>query len=312
MLRTFITSLLASTLLAAAAPADDDWYPSKWGADDTLGAINELSPEGVLAAAKLIKTGKTYSLGVETGRTTPAYGARTFQLFAVASGDGSGSTSGKNEGTFNDDWMTTWLGIGTQIDGLGHLGINHRYYNGTHVSEFWQPSGLTRFGTHLLPPIVTRGVLLDIAGLKGTDMLEGGTPIQVADIKAAAKREGVKLRKGDVVIFNTGWQRMATDDPKKFLESEPGLDNDGAEYLAGLDVVAVGSDTWGLDVLPAADPAVVFPVHQTLLAKHGIYILENIRTDELVADEAWEFLFVLGQPKFVGAVQMVINPVAIR
>ena len=312
MLRTFITSLLASTLLAATAAADDDWYPSKWGADDTLGAINELSPEGVLAAAKLIKTGKTYSLGVETGRTTPAYGARTFQLFAVASGDGSGSTTGKNEATFNDDWMTTWLGIGTQIDGLGHLGINHRYYNGTHVSEFWQPGGLTRFGTHLLPPIVTRGVLLDIAGLKGTDMLEGGTPIQVADIKAASKREGVKLRKGDVVIFNTGWQRMATEDPQKFLESEPGLENDGAEYLAGLGVVAVGSDTWGLDVLPAADPTVVFPVHQTLLAKHGIYILENIRTDELVADEAWEFLFVLGQPKFVGAVQMVINPVAIR
>ena len=76
--------------------------------------------------------------------------------------------------------------------------------------------------------------------------------------------------------------------------------------------VAVGSDTWGLDVLPSKDESLVFPPHQVLLAKNGIYILENMRTDELVADEAWEFLFVLGQPRFVGAVQMVINPVAIR
>ena len=92
----------------------------------------------------------------------------------------------------------------------------------------------------------------------------------------------------------------------------PGLDVDGAEYLASLGVVAVGSDTWGLDVFPNKNPDLVFPVHQVLLAKNGIYILENIRTDELVADKVNEFLFVLGQPRFVGAVQMVINPVAIR
>jgi kynurenine formamidase len=307
-----VCALGASFSTISFAAEDDSWYPSKWGADDTLGAINELSPAGVLAAAKLIKTGKTYSLGVETGRQTPAYGSRSFQLFAVASGDGTGSTMGRNRGTFNDDWMTTWLGIGTQIDGLGHLGINHRYYNGTPVEEFWQADGLTRFGTHLLPPIVTRGVLLDIAGLKQVSMLAGGTPIHQSDIKAAAKRQGIKLRRGDVVIFNTGWQALASTDPTKFLESEPGLDVDGAEYLATIGVVAVGADTWGLDVLPNPDPELVFPVHQTLLAKNGIYILENIRTDELVADSAWEFLFVLGQPKFVGAVQMVINPIAIR
>lgn len=319
MIRSFarfvpFCALFALTLLAgsAALAEGDSWYPSKWGADDTLGAINELSPEGVLEAAKLIKTGKTYSLAVETGRQTPAYGSRSFQLFAVASGDGSGATMGGNRGTFNDDWMTTWLGIGTQIDGLGHLGIDHVYYNGTHVSEFWQADGLTRFGTHLLPPIVTRGVLLDIAGLKKVKMLAGGTPIHVSDIKAAAKRQGIELRRGDVVIFNTGWQELATADPTKFLESEPGLDVDGAEYLARLGVVAVGADTWGLDVLPNPDPELLFPVHQILLAKNGIYVLENIRTDELVADSAWEFLFVLGQPKFVGAVQMVINPIAIR
>ncbi len=304
--------ILSHIVLGASASASDDWYPSKWGKDDSLGAINELSPELVLEAAKLIKTGKTYSLGVETGRDTPAFGARSFQLFAVASGDGSGGTMGDNHGTYNDDWMIAWLGIGTQIDGLGHFGINHRYYNGAQISEFWRPDGIVRFATHKLPPIVTRGVLLDIAGLKGVEVLPGGTPINRKEIDAAAKRQGVALRRGDVVILNTGWQALATSDPEKFLSTEPGLDVGGAEYLAKIGVVAVGADSWGLDVLPNPDPSLLFAAHQILLAKNGVYILENIRTDELVADSAWEFLFVLGQPKFVGAVQMVINPVAIR
>lgn len=296
----------------ATAEADEAWFPSKYGAEDTLGAINELSAEGVLEAVKLVKTGKTYALGIETGRDTPAYGSRTFELFAVASGDGTGTSLGRNKGTFNDDWMLTWLGIGTQIDGLGHFGIDHVYYNGNRVADFWRPDGVTKFGTHTLPPIVTRGVLLDAAGHKGVEMLPGGAVIRRADLQAIAEKQGIAIRRGDVVILHTGWQALAGSDPERFLSEEPGLDVDGAEYLASLGVVAVGSDTWGLDVLPNPDPDLVFPAHQVLLAKHGVYILENIRTAELAADRAHEFLFVLGQPRFVGAVQMVVNPVAIR
>ncbi len=304
--------LVAACIWSGSSLAEDSWYPSRYGADDTLGAINNLSPEGVLAAAKLVKTGKTYALGVETGRDTPAFGSRSFELFAVAAGDGSGASLGANKGTFNDDWMLTWLGIGTQIDGLGHLGIDHRYYNGVHISEFWRPDGLIKFGTHELPPIVTRGVLLDIAGFLGKTRLEAGRAINVAEITGAAQKQGVELRKGDVVILNTGWQALAKTDPERFLAGEPGLGEKGAEYLAAKNVVAVGADTWGLDVSPGESEERVFPVHQILLAKNGVYILENIRTEQLLADRAWEFLFVLGQPRFVGAVQMVINPVAIR
>ncbi len=306
---------LALALLVAfvdGAGAEEDWYPSKYGAEDTLGAINELSPEGVLRAVTLVKTGKTYALGVETGRETPAYGERSFELFAVASGDGTGASLGANRGTFNDDWMLTWLGIGTQIDGLGHFGIDHVYYNGNKVQDFWSPGGLKKFATHELPPIVTRGVLLDIAALRGVERLPGGTAIGKREIQSAAEKQKLTIGPGDVVILNTGWQTLATLDPETFLATEPGLDASGARYLASLGVVAVGSDTWGLDVLPNPDPAQVFPAHQILLAKHGVYILENIRTEELVADGVGEFLFVLGQPRFVGAVQMVINPVAIR
>ena len=315
--RSLATDLAASFLISMAlalpgAVAAEDWFPSRYGADDTLGAINELTPAKVLEATQLVKLGKTYALGVETGRETPAYGARSFELFAVAHGDGSGGSLGTNKATYNDDWMFTWLGIGTQIDGLGHFGIDHVYYNGNHVSDFWAAEGLTKFATHELPPIVTKGVVLDIAALRDVPFLVEGDAIGQRDIEEAMKRQNVTFGAGDVVILHTGWQRMASEDPARFLAGMPGLSTEGAEWLAAKRVVAVGADTWGLDVLPAEKEGEVFPAHQVLLAKNGIYILENIRTDELVADQGWEFLFVLGQPKFVGAVQMVINPVAIR
>jgi kynurenine formamidase len=297
---------------AGCATAAEPWYPSKYGRDDTLGAINELSPAGVVAAAKLVRHGKTYALGVETGRDTPAFGARSFELFAVASGDGSGAALGANHATFNDDWMLTWLGIGTQIDGLAHFGIDHVYYNGNRVQDFFAPTGVKKFATHTLPPIVTRGVLLDVAAHRGVARLEAGQVISAEELAAVAERQGTLIRRGDVVLLHTGWQALAKTDREAFLAGEPGLDADGADFLAVQGVVAVGADTWGLDVLPNPDKQQVFPVHQTLLAKNGIYILENVRTDELAADGTEPFLFVLGQPRFVGAVQMVVNPVAIR
>jgi kynurenine formamidase len=305
-------AILLTTTISISAMSQEKWYPSKHGADDTLGAINFLSPAKVLEAAKLITKGKTYALGVELGRDTPAYGTRSFQLFAVGSGDGGGASLGANKATSNDDWMLVWNGIGSQLDGLGHLGIDHRYYNGVHITEFWAADGLTKFGIDKVPPIVTRGVMLDIAAYKGVTMMKAGTPINKADIQGAMKRQDVTVGKGDVVILNTGWQAMSAKDPVAFMAGQPGLGMEGGKYLASLDVVAVGADTWGVEVIPGEDETIIFPVHQELLAKNGIYILENMKTDELVADKVSEFLFVLGQPKLKGAVQGIINPVAIR
>lgn len=292
--------------------ADEDWQTSQWGPDDTLGAINRLSPERVLEAASLIRTGKTYALGVETGPDTPAFPPRSYSMTILQPGDGTGQTLGENRATGNDDMMIAWLGIGSQIDGLGHIGIDHVYYNGHHASDFVTPTGLTKFGTHELPPIVTRGVLLDMTRHYEMDPLPEGTAFNRAEIKAAAEAQGVELREGDVVLFHTGWQALAETDPERFISGEPGLGLDGARYLAGIGAVAIGADNWALEPIPHEDPQLAFPVHVELLAKEGIYILENMNTAELAADEGWEFLFVLGTPRFVGAVQMVINPVAIR
>jgi kynurenine formamidase len=146
----------------------------------------------------------------------------------------------------------------------------------------------------------------------GHDILPTGTPINSADIKAAAKAAGVEIESGDVVLLHTGWLDVMDSDPERFMAGQPGLGLDGAKYLAGLGVVAVGADNWALEALPAEDPNQAFPVHPELLAKNGVYILENMDTRALAADGVSEFLFVLGQPRFVGAVQAVINPVAIH
>ena len=136
-------SLLTSLVSAG------DWYPSQFGADDTLGSINHLTASHVVEAAKLVKSGKTYALGVETGRDSPAYPPRTYSKTVLQLSDGTGTPRGTNKATGNDDLMTTWMGIGSQIDGLGHVGIDHVYYNGNKAQDFVKNTGLTKLSTEM-------------------------------------------------------------------------------------------------------------------------------------------------------------------
>ena len=307
----YVFAFVAIFLVNGVAFADD-WTSSKYGPDDTLGAINLLSAEKVLQASKLIKTGKTYALGVDTGPDSPAYPPRFYSMTILQLGDGTGTPWGANKLTGNDDLMYAWMGVGSQIDGLGHIGIDHIYYNGTKAKDFVNNKGLMKFSTHKLPPIVTRGVLLDMAAYFGKPILDAGTAFNEKEIKAAMAKQSVSIEQGDVVLFHTGWLNKADSDKAAFMQGEPGPGVGGAKFLIGLGAVAVGSDTWGVEAIPFEQEDQAFPVHQELLAKNGVYILENMDTRALAKDQAWEFLFVLGQPKFVGSVQAIINPVAIR
>ena len=171
-------------MCAGAQACAAHWYPSRYGADDTLGAINNLSADKVLQAAKLITTGKTYRLGVETGPESPAYPPRTYSMTVLQLDDGTGTPLGANRATGNDDLMNIWMGIGSQIDGLGHMGIDHVYYNGNHARDFVTPKGLTKLSTHDLPPIVTRGVMIDMAAHMKQAILPAGTAFNSAEISS--------------------------------------------------------------------------------------------------------------------------------
>ncbi|WP_282604327.1 cyclase family protein [Pelagibius sp. Alg239-R121] len=322
MLKKLAVSAVVSIWLSAglsvtlALPADaQDWTTSPWGAEDEIGAVNLITPESVLAASKLIKTGKTYNLGIIVDSKTPAFAPRTLSLTILQPNQISTQGLGDNHMTYNDDIFMGWLGIGPQIDGLAHIGIDHVYYNGHKDSEIAKADGMTKLGLEKLPPIVARGVMLDMAAYYGVDMVEEGTPYTKDDIMGAAKKQGVEIRKGDVVLFHSGWLNLLdgeNPDLKRYVSVEPGIGKSGAEYLVEIGVVAVGGDTWGLEAVPFPEGTGVFEIHQILIPKNGIFILENMDTRELAKDKASEFLFVLGPARLRGAVQMIINPIAIR
>ncbi len=291
--------------------AAQDWTKSKWGTNDELGAANYIKPELVVKAAQLVKVGKTYNLGIETNSKTPAYPPRSFKITIVQPGQAGIDGLGPSKTTYNDDIIDGWVGVGSQIDGLGHIGVGYVHYNGNKNADFADPTGLKKFGVEKLPPLVARGVLLDMAAHFGTDMVKEGTAFNSKEIDEVAKKQGVEIRQGDVVLFHTGWVGLIGKDDKRYNAGEPGLGVDGAKYLVGKGVVAVGADTWGLEVVPFESKN-IFEVHQILLPMNGTYILENMNTAALAADKGYEFLFVLGVPRITGAVQGIINPIAIR
>jgi kynurenine formamidase len=291
-------SLLVPLLLGlfAAPAAAQDWMKSKWGPNDEIGAANYMTPELTVKAAQLVKTGKTYALGIETNSKTPAFPPRGFKITIVQPGQAGIPGLGPSKTTYNDDIIDGWVGVGSQIDGLGHIGVEFVYYNGVKQADFADASGLKKYGVEKIPPLVARGVLLDMAAHFGTGVVKEGTAFN---------------SKGDVVLFHTGWTSLIGKDDKRYNTAEPGLGVDGAKYLVGKGVVAVGADNWGLEVLPFESKN-IFEVHQILLPMNGTYILENMNTAALAADKGYEFMFVLGVPRITGAVQGIINPVAIR
>ncbi|MCP4327225.1 MAG: cyclase family protein [Alphaproteobacteria bacterium] len=311
--RAIIAAISALALSAGAALAQD-CQPSKWGADDEIGAANYVTPERVLAATKLVKKGESHPLGIVIGPDTPAFPPRSLALQVVQPGQHGGQRLGWGyDATYNDDIAQLWFGIGPQIDGLGHLAEDGMYYNCHDEKDFAAVTGLTALSVDKIPPMVARGVLIDMAKHFGKDHLGAGEDFGADDIKAAAEAQGVEIREGDVVLLHTGWtDAMLESDPTAWVSGEPGINVGAAEYLASLNVMAVGADTWGVEVFPLPEgQSKVFYGHVVLLRDNGIYILETMNTGRLAAEGVKEFMFVLGQARIKGTVQMIINPVAL-
>ena len=305
-----VASLATVGVLGTASA--QDWTKSKWGKDDQKGAAKYRTPALAANAAKLVKTGKVYELGIVVTPDTPAYPPRNCKLYIVQPGQQQGGTLGPTKTSYNDDILNCWVGIGSQLDGLGHIGVDNVYYNGNHAKDFVDISGMKKLGVENVPAMVTRGVLLDMAAHYGVEVVKEGTAFNQAEIEAVAKKQGVEIRQGDVVIFHTGWLSLIDKDPKRYASVEPGLGKQGAQYLTSKGVVAVGADTWAVEVIPFEPGVGVFEVHQILLPMNGTYILENMNTGPLAKDKVYEFMFVLGHNKYRGAVQSMINPVAIH
>lgn len=304
-----VAALLILTLTSPAASDErGDWYPSPWGPDDERGAANRLTPAKVLEAKSSIEGGKVYQLGRVYRSDMPFFGKRTYQMRILPVGPFA-----KNELTAHEGFFSGELDqVGTQFDALGHIGVGDRYFNGFRRSDLGDQHGLAHLGVEKVGPIVTRGLLIDVAGYKGVERLEGGYEITAADLEGALERQGTEMREGDAVLIHTGWGSLWATDSVKFNGAGPGIGVEAAQHLVDQEIVMVGSDNGGVEVVPNPDPSLAFPVHQLLLTQNGIYILEAIITEELARDRAYEFAFVFAPLRLKGASGSPGNPIAIR
>lgn len=301
-------------VLGAGSVVAQECKPSKWGADDEAGSVNLSTPERVKAAAGLVKEGKSHPLGIVVDPNMPAFPPRGMMLQIVQPNQQGGRDLTQDFGwpvVYNDDVAQLWFGIGPQLDGLGHLGEAGMYYNCNSVEDISALTGLKKLGVHNVPPMVGRGVIVDIAKHRGVESMNAGDAIGSEEIKAAAAAQGVEFKEGDIILIHTGWTDAKLEsDPTAWVSGEPGLNNEAAVYLASLNPMAVGADTWGVEAVPPAPGDKVFYGHVTLLKENGIFILETMNTGPLTKMGVNEFMFVLGQARVKGAVQMIINPIA--
>jgi kynurenine formamidase len=327
--RTLLLLLLALSLPAAylagnqaarpdasdETPVGPKWWPSEWGADDQRGAANRLTAKKVLQAKDVIRTGKVYQLGRVYEQGMPIPGKRHYSL--TIPGRPTGGPLGKNRIVHNDEMISGEIGqIGTQFDGLGHVGVRvgreDIFYNGFKLSEFGDTYGLKKLGVEQAGAFFTRGVLLDVAAVKGVRSLPAGYVITPADLKKALALAKTDVRAGDVVLIHTGHGFWWMVDNEKYAKGEPGIGLAATRWLTDHKVVMIGADNWAVEAVPGEDKERPFQVHQWLLTRHGIYILENLDLGELAADRAYEFAFVFAPLRLKGATGSPGNPIAVR
>ena len=314
-------------------PMAQKWWPSRWGKDDQVGATNWMGPRTTLDAVSLIKTGKVYSLGRVYEFGMPLFGQRAWVLRIP--GNPTGGAYGKNQTIWHDEILTTEIGqVGTQFDGLGHIGCRVEggqsdkskeiYYNGITGVDLHNAGsgpgatsgayGLVKLGVENVRPFFCRGILFDVAGLKGR-MLDKGEEITVADLKACLARQGMTeadITEGSMACWRTGWgENLWMKDNARFNSGEPGIGVEAATWLASKGISVGAADCWAIEVVPNPDPNLAFPVHQILLTRNGIHILENIRLDHLAADKVYKFAFVFSPLPIKGGTGSPGNPIAV-
>jgi kynurenine formamidase len=315
-----IAILAASTLLlgtvAANAqtpswspPPENQRCPSKWGAADERGSANHQKAAAVLNAAKLIKTGEVIELGHVLNDKMPFFGTRRFDVHIKR----TFMNQFTNMRGSNEEIVISEIGqVGTQFDGFAHQTHLNSWYNCIKVDENATRSGFTKLGVHNVGALFTRGVMIDVAGFKGVEMLGDNYEITVEDLEGALKKQNLTLQAGDAVIINTGWGKLWAKDNARYVKSCPGIGVKAAEWLVAKDPMLLGSDNWPVEVAPNPDKQISLPVHQIALVVNGVHLLENMKLDELAAKNVYEFAFIMQPLKIQGGSGSTVTPVAVR
>ena len=295
------------------------WWPSRYGAGDQAGALNEITPDKVLEAVRLVRQGQVYDLAHVLHADVPAFPGRTFRQYLTTNAhhvnrrrpDAGPEGWGRNNVNWVVEQVTATQQMGTHMDGLNHLQVGDRTYNGHRIADIAEEWGTNRLGIDTLPQVVTRGLLVDVAAVRGVERLEPGEIITVADVQAALSPRGLRVRPGDAVLFHTGWGSLWGVENDRYGGGEPGPGMALAGWLADHRIALTGCDTWSYGPVPAEDPAEPFVVPQTLNTHHGVVVVENLRLAEVAAAGLTEFLLVIAHAKLRGATGAWVSPLAL-
>ncbi|MCW2919419.1 MAG: cyclase [Actinomycetia bacterium] len=294
--------------------------PSPYGADDEIGRLNELKAGQLANILLRVDPRRVYDLSVEYFIGMPSWtvtGDPPFQIWLTARPTGEILDDPMGVGLASNqvvsrtsDAISMFTHSGTHVDTLNHMGLCGHIYNGYTEQEHLGSRHWRVCGAEQHPPVISRGVMLDIAALHGVPMLPDSYGIGAADIEGAMRRQGVEVRPGDVVLVRSG--RMSVwPDHERFIPNEPGLNLEGAKALADMGAIMIGADNLGFEQGPSADEVNWQVVHTFLLTESGIPIIELVNMEELSADSVYEFAFVGACLKIRGATGSPMRPLAI-
>jgi len=290
---------------SAAARAGAPWWPSPFGPDDEVGMLNHVDEAKRREALALVREGRLFDLGRVLDERVPVFPGRWFHQTLVTTAHHANADGGRGANRVN--WITEQVAgtqqLGTHLDALSHLQIGDRGYNGWRVHDLAGPAGVSRLGAESVPQIVTRGWLVDVPAVRGAPLVPG-------DVVGPDDLAGVAPTPGDAVLFHTGWGRH-WGDPDAYLAGEPGPGYDVADWLVRRGVALTGADTWSYGPVPAEDPERPFEVPQLLNVHHGVFVVENLDTEQLAAAGVREFALILTHPKLRGATGAWTSPIAL-
>jgi kynurenine formamidase len=290
-------------------PADAARCPSPWGATDERGAGNLKGPEAVLRAARLIRTGEVFELGQVLSAAMPMPATRQFDVHTKRTFMNPES----NRRGSNEELVVAEIGqVGTQFDGFAHQTIGDSLYNCFKVADVSTRTGFTKLGIQNVGAIVTRAVMIDVAALKGVEMLPDTYEITVQDLQAAMTKQGLTIGRGDAVIVHTGWGKLWGKDNARYQATNPGIGAAASEWLAKQGPILVGADTGPVEVNPNPDKRLSLPTHQIMLVVNGIHLLENLKLDEIAARRVYEFALIVEPLKIQGGTGSSVAPIAIH
>lgn len=286
--------------------SESNW--GRWGSEDQRGALNTIDNGKVVEAAKLVRQGRIYNLAIDLDQETTPFSRRRAPVLHLMSIDPAGAKRQVVDGfDYADDFIVMPVQSGTHVDALCHIWEEGKLYNGFSSDEV-TTFGAERLGVEQLGGIVTRGLLLDVAGFEGRS-LSASEEISAEQLARCAAAQNLEVMSGDAVLIRTGWMTMMIKDRDRFIREEPGIGVEAAQWLARHDVALVGCDNMAVEPLPFVDS--LSPVHRLLICRYGIPLLELVDLETIAKESIHEFLFVLAPLPLVGATGSPVRPLAI-